>query len=157
VKLSDVERFVIPSGILAETEGRLRKSGARGLELFVLWSGRVRDSEFLVRTAHVPRQTSYQLESGLLVRVEGEALHQLNTWLYEHEETLAIQVHAHPADAFHSETDDMYPIVTERGSISIVAAYFCRGGLLSGEDAAYRLDDRGWHALDPPFALFQVI
>jgi hypothetical protein len=157
VKLTDVERFLVPSGVLGETEGHLRRSGARGLELFVLWSGRMRNSEFLVCTAHVPRQTSYQLESGLLVRVEGEALHQLNTWLYDHDETLAVQVHAHPTDAFHSETDDMYPIVTERGSVSIVAAYFCSHGLLSDEAAAYRLDDLGWNALNPPFALFEVI
>ena len=137
MKLTDVERFLVPADIVAETEDHLRRAGERGLELFVLWSGRIPGSEFLVRTVHVPQQTSYQTESGLLVRVEGEALHRLNTWLYDHQETLAAQVHAPPTDAFHSETDDTFPIVTERGSVSIVAAEFCRDGLLSDTTAVY--------------------
>jgi hypothetical protein len=157
VRLSEVDRFVVPIETVVETEEHLRLSGERGLELFVLWSGRFRGSAFNVQTAHVPRQTSYQLESGLLVRVDGEALHELNAWLYEHEEMLAIQVHAHPTDAFHSETDDTYPIVTEQGSMSIVAAYFCQDGLLSDGAAAFRLGERGWRKLDPPFALLKVI
>jgi hypothetical protein len=157
VRLADVERFQVPRAIIAETNGHLRAAGARGLEVFVLWSGQFRSSEFLVRNAHVPRQASYQLEEGLLVRVEGEALHHLNVWLYEHRETLAVQLHAHPSDAFHSETDDAYPIVATQGGISIVAAYFCRDGLLSETTAAYRLGARGWDELDPPLDLIEVV
>lgn len=156
MRLVDVDRFLLPSGIVEQTEENLRQAGERGLELFVLWSGRIHGPRFTVHTAHVPNQTSYHLESGLLVRVEGEALHRLNTWLYEHEEVLAVQVHAHPTDAFHSDTDDSYPIVTEQGSLSIVAADFCRDGLLADSSAAFRLDRHGWNELDPAFDLFQV-
>lgn len=148
--------FSVPSAIVAETERHLRRAGRRGLELFVLWSGIVQGAEFIVRTAHVPRQTSYQLDSGLMVRVDGDALHQLNAWLYEHQEILAIQVHAHPTEAFHSDTDDAYPIVTAEGSISIVAADFCRRGLFSETTEVYRLGDNGWHQLEAPFAVLRV-
>ncbi|HEY2053445.1 MAG TPA: hypothetical protein VGH14_05875 [Solirubrobacterales bacterium] len=78
------------------------------------------------------------------MRVDGDALHELNLWLYEHHETLAVQVHAHPTDAFHSETDDAFPIVTALGGFSIVAADFARKGLLCADTAVYRLSREGW-------------
>lgn len=154
--LTQLETICVPQPIVHETEGHLRRAGRRGLELFVLWSGTLSTSEFTVRTVHVPRQTSYRMKSGLMVRVEGDALHGLNSWLYEHREVLAVQVHAHPTNAFHSETDNTYPIVTATGSISIVAADFCRDGLISGASAVYRLGENGWDQLDPPFAMFRV-
>jgi hypothetical protein len=154
--LSQLEVISVRATIVHETEEYLRRAGRRGLELFVLWSGTMDQSEFAVRTVHVPRQTSYRLKSGLMVRVDGDALHQLNSWLYVHKEILAVQVHAHPTDAFHSETDDTYPIVTATGSLSIVAADFCRDGLISDASAVYRLGDQGWDELDPPFGMFRV-
>ena len=81
------------------------------------------------------------------MRVQGEALHRLNSWLHENAEMLAVQVHAHPTDAFHSETDDTYPIVTLAGGLSLVAADFARHGLLTRETAAFRLTEYGWHEI----------
>lgn len=156
MNFSHLTRVAVPAGIVSETEEHLRRAGRRGLELFVLWSGLPGGAEFQVRTIHVPQQTSYRLESGLLVRVEGNALHQLNTWLYEHREALAVQVHAHPTEAYHSTTDDTYPIVTAQGSISIVAADFCRHGLLAKSTAVYRLKGKEWMELDDPLELFRV-
>jgi hypothetical protein len=156
LNLTKLDLFTIPEEVVDETERNLRRAGKKGLELFVLWSGVVNGTEFIARTAHVPLQTSYQLDSGLMVRVEGDALHQLNEWLYTHEEILAVQIHAHPTEAFHSGTDDAYPIVTGNGSISIVVADFCRHGLFSASTAVYRLDNQSWRELDPPFGLFQV-
>lgn len=142
--LADVDRFVVPSAVIVETEEALRNAGARGHELFVLWTGRVEHKTFDVRTAHVPRQSSYKLPEGLLVRVEADALHQLNSWLYEHGETLGVQIHAHPDAAYHSQTDSTYPIVTTLGGLSLVAARFCAGDLLARSSAAYRLTTSGW-------------
>lgn len=155
--LTSLNTFAVPSAIVAETEEHLRRAGRRGLELFVLWSGVINGTDFAVRTAHVPRQTSYQLDTGLMVRVDGDALHRLNTWLYKSQEILAIQVHSHPGKAFHSDTDDAYPIVTAEGSVSIVAADFCRRGLLSDSTAVYRLGDGGWRRLDEPFTVVRVV
>lgn len=145
--LADVETFAVPVGVLKDTEAALRDAGDRGYEVFVLWSGRVDGATFAAHTAHVPRQSSYQLPEGLLVRVEGDALHQLNAWLYEHDETLGVQVHAHPDAAYHSTTDDTYPIVTALGGLSLVAAEFCADGLLARSSAGYRLTARGWQRL----------
>ncbi len=142
--LADVERFQVPATIVKQTEETLRSAGIDGYEAFVLWSGQQNGRLFSVRTAHVPRQNSYRLESGLGVRVDGSELHRLNVWLYEASEILAVQVHAHPDDAYHSETDDTYPIVATLGGLSIVAAEFCRKQLFTSSTAIYRLYSEGW-------------
>lgn len=142
--LERVQLFRVPRRVIGTTTEALRDSGDHGYEMFVLWSGDVDGDCFTVRTAHVPEQTSYRTESGLLVRVEGQALHRLNLWLYEHEEVLAIQVHGHPTAAFHSATDDTFPIVTALGGLSVVAAQFARYGLLTPQAALFRLSLAGW-------------
>src|SRR5262249_18421679 len=130
--------------IVKETEKTLRRAGAEGYEAFVLWSGRQNGRLFNIQTIHVPKQNSYRLDSGLCVRVDGDELHRLNVWLYEAGEILAVQVHAHPDDAYHSDTDDTYPIVATLGGLSIVAAEFCRTGLFTSSTAIYRLQRDGW-------------
>lgn len=142
--LAEVELIQVPRNIVAQTEETLRSAGAEGYEVFVLWSGRRNGQAFRIQTAHVPRQRSYRLKTGLCVRVDGDELHRLNVWLYESGEILAAQVHAHPDEAYHSETDDTYPIVAALGGVSIVAAEFCRAGLFTASTAIYRLYVEGW-------------
>lgn len=144
MSLMTVDRFRVPEDVRENTERSLRAAGRDGYELFVLWSGQIAGDTFDVMAAHVPKQTSSKTRDGLFVTVEGEALHKMNVWLYEHEQMLGAQVHAHPRKAFHSETDDTYPIVTTLGGLSLVAANFCRSGLQHRSSAAYRLTTDGW-------------
>jgi hypothetical protein len=144
-----VDRFEVPSAVVADTERSLRHAGARSRELFVVWTGVLDGSSFNVRVGHVPPQTSYRTRDGLLVRVDGDALHQLNIWLYEHQQLLGAQVHAHPDRAYHSDTDDTFPIVTTLGGLSLVVPDFCRRGLLP-RSAAYRLTPSGWAQSEHP-------
>lgn len=144
MRLDKIKRFRVPHTIVAETEHHLRVAGSDGHELFVLWSGSPAGEVFDVQTRHIPKQTAYQLPTGLCVRIEGDELHRLNVWLYESGEVLAAQVHAHPADAYHSGTDDTYPVVATPGALSVVAPDFCRRGLLTDDAALYRLDGAGW-------------
>jgi hypothetical protein len=144
VSLEHVRRFDVSEEIVRTTEKALQLAGADGYELFVVWSGVLAGEVFTVVTPHVPHQASYKTHEGLLVRVEGEALHALNAWLHENSEQLAVQVHAHPNDAYHSSTDDTFPIVTELGGLSVVAPRFGRDGLFVEGTAVYRLSDRGW-------------
>lgn len=149
--LERINSFEVSRSFVDQTEDSLQAAGGEGYELFVLWSGVIKDQVFHVRNAHVPRQTSYQTEDGLLVRVDGAALHDLNVWLFEHTEMLGVQVHAHPTDAFHSHTDDTFPIVTMLGGLSIVAADFASHGLLNRRTAAYRLTKLGWTPIRKPW------
>lgn len=71
-------------------------------------------------------------------------MHELNATLFQTREVLVVQIHSHPGDAYHSETDDAYPIVTALGGISIVVADFCKHGIIDKSSALYRLTKEGW-------------
>mgnify|MGYP005816957595 CR=1 FL=1 len=147
--LESLSRFVVPTAIAERTDEHLREAGRQHAECFVLWSGEVDGDAFVVRTMHRPRQTAYRLPEGVCVRVDGPELHRLNVWLFEHGEQLGVQVHSHPTDAYHSETDDTYPIVTVRGSLSIVVPEFARAGVRGPGVAVYRLSETGWDEVPP--------
>ena len=140
-------QFVVPDEVTEFTDEALRRAGRERHEAFVLWTGVIDASAFVVRNAHVPRQTGYRSEEGVCVRVDGDELHRLNVWLYEHAEVLGVQVHSHPTDAYHSETDDSYPIATAVGALSIVVPQYGRAGVRGGGVAVYRLDARSWKRL----------
>lgn len=155
MSLTDIHTVRISRYHIDATEGALREAGGEGFERFVFWSGQTGGSGiFNVKTVHVPRQKAFKSRDGLLVRVEGDELHRLNAWLYEHGHVLAVQVHAHPAEAYHSATDDAFPIITIEGGISIVVPNFCREGLAANGTAIYRLRPEGWVAVNE--ALLEV-
>ena len=156
--LKGVRKFRIEAGAIRETEEAIRSAGQDGYESFVLWSGTRDGDTFTVAMVHIPKQTSYKLNDGLCVRVDGSELHRLNVWLYEAQQIIGVQVHSHPADAYHSETDDTYPIATLAGSLSIVLPFFGRDGWESSDIAAYRLGQDGWVELTGPLSdLIEVI
>jgi len=147
--LEAITRFAVPATVVEEADAQLRAAGRARSECFVLWSGVQEHDTFHVRTGHVPRQTAYRFSDGLCVRVEGDELHRLNVWLFEHGEQLAVQVHSHPTEAYHSDTDDTYPIVTVRGCLSLVVSDFGCAGLRGDGVACYRLGHSGWDELSP--------
>ena len=142
--LGGVRRFRIKASAIRETEEAIRTAGQDGYELFVVWSGTRDYDAFKVAKVHVPEQASYKLDTGLCVRVEGSELHRLNVWLYEAQQVIGVQVHSHPADAYHSYTDDTYPIATLEGSLSIVLPFFGRDGWRSSDIVVYRLEQGRW-------------
>ncbi len=156
MSLEDVRTFSVSAEIIEKTEATLQAAGSDGYEMFVLWSGRREGDSFRFLTAHAPRQTSYRTKEGLSVKIDGPELHHLNVWLLDNQETLAAQVHAHPSEAFHSHTDDTYPIVTALGGLSLVAADFARDGVLSDSSALYHLKDDGWEAV-PLHEILKVV
>lgn len=147
ITFDSIRNFIVPAEICDETDRQLREAGLDGNERFVLWTGVVDGERLLVRTMHVPKQTAYRLSNGLCVRVESDELHRLNVWLYEHGERLAIQVHSHPTDAYHSETDDAFPMVTTHGGLSLVVPDFARFGVRGRGTALYRLSHTRWQAV----------
>lgn len=142
--LEKVQVFHVQLGTVQQTEAALREAAKNGHERFALWTGTCDGSVFSVDHLYVPPQRAYQLRSGLCVRVNASALHELNVWLYSNGQTLGVQIHTHPQDAYHSQTDDTYPIVTTLGGLSLVVPRFCREGLLCPDLAMYRLSADGW-------------
>jgi hypothetical protein len=142
--LETIQTFYVRQETVEHTETALREAGKNGHERFALWTGTTRGNLFSVDHLYVPHQRGYQFDDGLCVRVGADALHELNVWLYRNHQILALQIHTHPQTAYHSETDDTYPIVTTLGGLSLVVPRFCREGLLCHGLAIYRLGADGW-------------
>ncbi len=149
--LLEISKFLVPADVLSGTIEFLQEVGAHGAEGFVLWSGRKERAEtFRFVSAYIPEQRAYKTEGGLLVVVEGEALFRVNKELYQRGEILGGQVHTHPTSAYHSDTDDHYPLVTLVGALSLVIPNFaCRAPDDKDTWAGYRLKGYGkWAPLD---------
>jgi hypothetical protein len=150
--LAAVRHFRVPVRLLDETLGVLAAAGRSGHEAFVVWGGMLATDgcRLDVTTTMVPEQTAYRTPDGLLVTVEGAALFRINRELFERGELLAAQVHSHPTDAFHSDTDDHNPLVTLIGSLSLVIPDFAVAGRKGMRDWAwYRLVGQGrWAELN---------
>ena len=156
--LQGVQRFRIRASAIRQTEEAVWTAGQKGYELFVLWSGTKDGDVFTVAEVHIPDQISYKLGDGLCVKIDGSELHRLNVWLYGADQVIGVQVHSHPASAYHSDTDNAYPVATLNGSLSIVLPYFGRDGWGSREIAVYRLGQDGWNELSGPLGdLIEVV
>jgi hypothetical protein len=142
VTLASVEEFVVPLELVDQTLEPLQQAGRRGYETFVLWGGRRNDDGHTLEfeAAYFPEQTASQTKDGLLVVVEGDALFRVNRAFYQRGLILAGQIHTHPTDAYHSDTDDTYPLVTLVGGVSGVVPDF-------GEGGRERLDEWAWYRL----------
>jgi hypothetical protein len=141
VTLADVREFVVPLDLVDQTLEPLQDAGREGYEAFVLWGGRFLDEDrFEFVSAYFPEQTTSRGAEGLLVYVDGEALFRVNRAFYEAGLVLGGQVHSHPTDAYHSETDDAYPLVTLLGALSGVVPDF-------GDGRRARIDEWAWYRL----------
>lgn len=136
-----VRTFVIPAPIVTRTLEFLREVGKAGREGFVLWAGAFDgETRFRFTSMIVPEQRAMATESGLLVAVDGEALFEVNKGVHSRSEILGAQIHSHPTDAYHSSTDDAYPLVTLVGALSVVVPHFAR-------NAPADMDSWAWYRL----------
>lgn len=94
---------------------------------------------FDVELVIMPAQEASRSEDGVAVAVDGQSLFRMNVELSERGLRLVAQLHTHPGEAYHSDTDDRYSIVTARGGLSIVVPNFARDELRLEECAVYRL------------------
>lgn len=140
--LAHVEEFIVPLDLVDQTLEPLQEAGSHGYEAFVLWGGRLDsdDRRFEFISAYFPEQTTSRGKEGLLIVVDGEALFRVNRAFYEQGLILGGQVHSHPTDAYHSDTDNAYPLMTLVGGLSGVVPDFGDGG-------RERLDEWAWYRL----------
>lgn len=137
----NIQSVKLPSDILSQTRDLLRKAGTRREEAFVLWAGYFESvATFSITSAIYPEQKSIRSSAGIGVYVDGNELFKINKWLYENKRVLLGQIHSHPTHAFHSGTDDTFPMVTAIGQFSVVVPFFAREPLLDLSNCAvYRL------------------
>jgi len=138
----------VSAEILNQTRDVLRKFGEQGCEGLALWVGTLDGENALVQGIIVPEQTPIREETGVGYFVEGPVLFQVSKYLEKKQLRLIAQIHSHPTDAYHSETDDRYAIVTEDGGFSLVVPDFARAPLKLDKCAVYRLDAGEWIELE---------
>lgn len=147
--LQDVTRVLLRADLLDYTHETLRKIGEDLAEGLVLWAGRKRGTTFSVAAVIRPTQRAVESESGLSVRTDSAAIHQVNALLYKNALELVAQVHSHPGEAYHSELDNAIPLVTTAGGLSLVVPDFARGPADLSTYAAYRLTVEGrWEEIE---------
>jgi hypothetical protein len=143
-RLNKIRSVKVNRGVVDLTLEVLREFGARSLEGLVLWLGDVEAGEARVIKAFIPDQLPISSENGVGYFVAGEALFELNRALEETGLRLIAQVHSHPEEAYHSETDDRFAIVTANGGFSLVVPNFGRAPASPSAWAVYRLHEGDW-------------
>src|SRR5690242_1355523 len=104
-----------------------------------------RDGAGLLEVVHPPHASTgggYEVDKGWL----GEfAVKQTLRSIHIH-----AQMHTHPGRAYHSTTDDRYPMVGTAGFISIVVPWFAGRRIKPSDLYVCELTPDGtWQALDP--------
>lgn len=139
-----MQHYRIQTGVLERTFKHFRECGAAGRECQVLWISPWAEVSRIAEAVHVQhRSHAFGFE------VESEWLNGFWLELASRKMGVRVQVHTHPGRAFHSETDDKFPIVHVPGFLSLVIPSFGRGQI--GFDGAYlaRLTERGeWQRAD---------
>ncbi|WP_222419196.1 Mov34/MPN/PAD-1 family protein [Rhizobium leguminosarum] len=101
-----------------------------------------------VERALIPQQRCFRSAAGVGVHVDGAELHRINKWLFDNGLRILAQIHSHPTDAYHSDTDDEYALATAVGSLSLVVPDFATGPTDLSQTAVYRLNKAGkWMAV----------
>lgn len=133
------------AGLLAESFDHFRRCGAGRRECVVFWTGPLTDPQFvddLVHPDHTSGPGGYEIDVAWLKRFWIE--------LYQQTRTVRVQVHTHPCSAFHSSTDDAFPISQRFGFLSLVVPDFALGALNLDHAALFELREHGhWQELDP--------
>jgi proteasome lid subunit RPN8/RPN11 len=155
------QRIRVPLSEIQQMLSTMREFGAMGCEVLVLWLGRPGPgpNDASVLRAYVPQQKPIKSEDGVGYFVSGETLFQLNKALAESGLRLIAQVHSHPQEAYHSEADDRYAIVTSEGGLSLVVPDFGKAAPDPSAWAVYRLHDRNWVEIpgDQVGKMFEIV
>ena len=148
IRLDSVHHISIDPAVITATLRVLQRFGADDCEGLVLWIGEVSQDRARITQAVVPDQRPIKSEEGVGYFVQGAALFDLNRKLSDTGLRLIAQVHSHPGEAYHSETDDRYAIVTADGGLSLVVPDFGRAPADPRLWAVYRLSNGCWRELD---------
>lgn len=123
-----------PSEMVEETLSILKKAGKTKKERGVFWLARLSDA---ARVAEVYEPA--QKTSKTLFWLAPSSMKKLMRYLRENKLIAVAQVHSHPWEAFHSETDDDCAILGQVGAASIVVPFFARDVTVESflEEAAF--------------------
>lgn len=134
-------RYQLPRLLLEQTFGHFRSCGMGRRECQALWVGPWAHPQVITEVVH-PRHSA----SPVGFQLDSEWLSDFWMRLSAEELGIRVQCHTHPGAAYHSATDDAFPILHTPGFLSLVIPRFATGPV--GFDAAFlaRIDEQGrWH------------
>lgn len=140
----------ISATLFDETYNVLRQCGAKERECQVLWLSAPSAPNTIVairHSKHLSDEHGLEVDSGWLTSLWIE--------LARTGQSVRVQVHTHGGKAFHSKTDDDFPIVGTPGFVSIVIPYFAQ--VHPGVERVYVTEiapQGGWVELQPSKAIF---
>ncbi len=108
--------------MLEESFAIFRTCGANCRECQVYWVSSWENPTMLTHVVH-PRHRSGMYGLAIDDRWIGSFWNELA----QRDEGVRVQVHTHPFEAFHSETDDAFPLLFDAGFHSLVIPNFARG------------------------------
>jgi hypothetical protein len=114
--------YRVPAVVLGDTFAELRRCGEERRECQVLWTSpwdNIALIDRVVHPKHHARGDGFELDSAWLTEFWKEltATHC----------GIRVQIHTHPDRAFHSATDDGWPIIHTPGFLSLVIPRFATG------------------------------
>jgi hypothetical protein len=137
--------YSIPTALLEETFHHLRECGRRHQECQVLWLSRWVVPELItdvVHTQHRSHALGFELDTAWVTGL-WRRLSQEHTGV-------RCQVHTHPGQAFHSSTDDTWPVIHTAEFLSLVIPNFAVGeASFEGAYLAELRNDGVWVRVDP--------
>lgn len=114
--------YRLPRRMIDETFSILRSCGAGERECQLYWASSWAEPSILTRVIHPDHQSNF---GGVVL----DSAWISNLWAELADQNLGVrvQVHTHPGEAFHSKTDDEYPLIHEAGFLSLVIPEFALG------------------------------
>jgi hypothetical protein len=130
--------LTLTPGIWDATLDQLRCCGNGQAECVAYWTASIHTPERIdavVHPVHTASAGHYDLDS--------RWLHRFWVDLGEAERTTRLQAHTHIGPAFHSSTDDTFPLVHTPGFLSLVVPGGGKGSMHDDELWLAEIDDRG--------------
>ena len=115
-------RYRIPQALVDRTFAQFRLCGEGERECQALWISAWQCPENILDVVH-PRHRAHALGFD----VDGAWLNEFWLRLADTAMGIRVQIHTHPDLAFHSPTDDAYPIIHTPGFLSLVIPNFGLG------------------------------
>jgi len=111
----------LPTRIVLETFAAFQECGRGESECVVYWTGPATQDlvDAVEHPLHSRSPYGYELDDGWITSFFGR--------LAAAERSVKAQIHTHPGRAFHSPTDDAWPIVSQAGFVSVVIPNFAKG------------------------------
>ena len=128
---------------------------ASSVERVVLWLGRRQAGEIKVTEVFVPTQDT----EADYFRIPPDGMADLLARLRDRRLMVAAQVHSHPFEAFHSDADDRWAVVSHVGALSLVVPAFCQNTTASSfvtDAKVYRLVAVGHFIFVPSADAYEV-